>query len=302
MKGIKGAEMYTMESLRKKIQSAEDLYGIVKTMKTLAAVSIRHYEKAVRSVLEYNKTIERGFVAVLSQGSIDILVRNSKEEEKTAAVVFGSDQGLCGGFNDRIVSYAMDILYQQDDQKTQKMLLCVGQRAFALLEQRGHPVESIFPVPGSLTGVTSIVQKLVVNLDELQLKQNVSRVIVFHNRLLSTSSYEPNSLRVLPLDREWYQKRKEIPWESRSLPVFTMKRDRLISALVKQYVFMSLYRAFVESMASENAGRLSSMQTAERNIEDTLDDFNALYRNERQSSITSELIDIVSGYEAIRSD
>ena len=292
--------MYTMEALRKKIQSAEDLYGIVRTMKTLAAVSIRHYEKAVESVLEYNKTIEFGFIAVLKQGGFDILVKNSEGDGKTAAVLFGSDQGLCGGFNDRIVSHAMETLYQSDDQQKQKILLCVGQRAFALIDQRGHPVEDIFPVPGSLSGVTSVVQRLVMSLDELKTKQNVRKIMVFHNRLLSTSSYEPNSLRILPLDREWYQERKNIAWESRSLPIFTMERDRLISALVRQYVFMSLYRAFVESMASENAGRLASMQAAERNIEDTLEDFNALYRNERQSSITSELLDIVSGYEALR--
>ncbi len=81
-----------------------------------------------------------------------------------------------------------------------------------------------------------------------------------------------------------------------------MDRNRLFSALIRQYVFVSLYRACVESMASENASRLTSMQAAEKNIEDRLEELNAQYRHERQSSITSELLDIISGFEALQAN
>jgi F-type H+-transporting ATPase subunit gamma len=81
-----------------------------------------------------------------------------------------------------------------------------------------------------------------------------------------------------------------------------MDRSRLFSELTRQYLFVSLYRACAESMASENASRLASMQAAEGNIGERLDEFHAQLRNERQNSITEELLDIVSGFEALSGD
>jgi F-type H+-transporting ATPase subunit gamma len=79
-----------------------------------------------------------------------------------------------------------------------------------------------------------------------------------------------------------------------------MDWNRLFSSLIQQYLFVSLYRAFAESLASENAGRLASMQAAERNIEDLLEELNSQFQQQRQSSITEELLDIVAGFEALR--
>jgi F-type H+-transporting ATPase subunit gamma len=84
------------------------------------------------------------------------------------------------------------------------------------------------------------------------------------------------------------------------LPTFTMDWDRLFSALISQYLFVSLYRAFAESLASENASRLASMQGAERNIADRLQELQGSFHQQRQSTITAELLDIVSGFEALR--
>jgi F-type H+-transporting ATPase subunit gamma len=78
-----------------------------------------------------------------------------------------------------------------------------------------------------------------------------------------------------------------------------MNWEALFSAFVQQYLFVTLYRATVESLASENAGRLSSMQAAEKNIEERLTDLNADYRSSRQNAITGELLDIVAGFEAL---
>jgi F-type H+-transporting ATPase subunit gamma len=83
------------------------------------------------------------------------------------------------------------------------------------------------------------------------------------------------------------------------LPAFAMDPDHLFSALVRQYLFVSLYRALAESMASENASRLAAMQSAERNIGDRLDDLTRQFHQQRQTAITSELLDIAAGFEAL---
>jgi F-type H+-transporting ATPase subunit gamma len=81
-----------------------------------------------------------------------------------------------------------------------------------------------------------------------------------------------------------------------------MDWDALFSALIRQYLFVSLYRAFAESLASENASRLAAMQNAERNIDERLTALQGQFHQQRQSSITEELLDIVSGFEALKED
>jgi len=89
------------------------------------------------------------------------------------------------------------------------------------------------------------------------------------------------------------------PSESRSLPTYSMERPQLLSALIGQFLFSQLYRAYAESLTSENASRLMTMQSAEKNIEERLAELNTEYHGQRQGQITSELLDIVSGVEAL---
>lgn len=293
--------MQTLESLRKKSQSAEDLYTIVKTVKTLAAMNIRHYEKAVESVSVYYRTVELGLQVVLQRGPVEILERPPVKNKGACVVVFGSDQGLCGGFNDQIVTHALEDMYEHEITHERRFVLCVGSRARSLLEEQGHPVVETIPVPVSLSAITETGHRIVTTINEWESKGHINKVILFYNKLLSSVSYKPQTIHLLPLDHTWFQTLARKEWTSRTIPTFTMDRNRLFSALVHQYIFVSLYRAFLESMASENASRLLSMQTAERNIEERTEALHALYRHLHQNSTTSELLDIVSGFEALQS-
>ncbi|MFZ3168120.1 MAG: F0F1 ATP synthase subunit gamma [Candidatus Methanoperedens sp.] len=124
-------------------------------------------------------------------------------------------------------------------------------------------------------------------------------MVLFYNRPISGASYRPDMLYLLPLDLKWLQNLAKKEWPSRTLPTFTMDWDQLFSSLIRQYLFFSLYRAFVESLASENASRLSSMQVAEKNIEERLKELGTQFHSQRQASITMELLDIVTSFEAL---
>jgi F-type H+-transporting ATPase subunit gamma len=88
----------------------------------------------------------------------------------------------------------------------------------------------------------------------------------------------------------------------KTLPLYTMDWDSLFSSLIGQYLFVSLFRAFAESLASENASRLASMQGAEKNIRDQLSELTMRFQQQRQMSITEELLDIVSGFEVLKEE
>ena len=100
----------------------------------------------------------------------------------------------------------------------------------------------------------------------------------------------------------FFQQLQEEKWPTHMLPTFTMDADRLFSALVRQYLFVSLFRACAESLASENASRLAAMRGAERNIGERIDELTSQFHQTRQMAITEELLDIASGFEALSED
>lgn len=290
--------METLESLRGRLGSAQELQSIVKTMKSMAAVAIRQYEKAVESLSEYNRTVELGFQFLLKREQERVIESSKTPGGNLCAVVFGSDQGMCGQFNDRIVSYAIDNMnkIQKPEKRT---VLGIGVRATARLEEENQPVEEQFTVPGSVEGITSMVQNVLIKIDDLRSGKGVDQIIIFYHKRISGSVYSPRMVYLLPLNIEWLQSLKKREWPTHVIPMYTMDWDQLFAALVRQYLFFLLYRAFAESLASENASRLASMQAAEKNIEDHLGELKTQLNVQRQNSITEEIMDIVAGFEAL---
>ncbi len=291
--------MQTIESLKRQIKSATDLHSVVKTMKALAAVSIRQYEKAVESLAEYNRTVEMGFQVLLKQKPQTVSMAQPVLNGRLGAVVFGSDQGMVGQFNEVIARYAVSEMDKLRIREENRALLAVGLRVFARLEEAGHPVEDHISLPDSLAAITPIVQDMVLRIEAWRSGREIHQFVLFYNKPLSGASYRPHTLHLLPMNVRWFQGLAYKSWPSRTLPVFTMEWDGLFSSLIRQHLFVSLFRAFAESLASENASRLASMQVAERNIEDRLVDLNAQFYRQRQSSIDEELFDLVAGFEAL---
>jgi len=289
----------TIESLRRRIKSAEDLHAVVKTMKALAAVTIRQYEKAVESLGEYSRTVELGFQVLLKQKPPGVGLTQPALNERLGAIVFGSDQGMVGQFNEVIARHAAQELEQRNVSQDNLSLLAAGGRVLARLEEAGQPVEDLIALPGSVAAVTPVVQRVVLKIESWRSKRGIDEVLLFFNRPFSGASYRPQTIQLLPVDSEWFGELASKPWPCRAIPFFTMDWDRLFSWLIREYLFVSLYRAFAESLASENASRLASMQVAERNIENRLDELNAQYHQQRQSAIDAELFDLVAGFEAL---
>jgi len=291
--------METLESLSRKIGSAEDLQSIVRTMKALAAVSIRQYERAVESLDGYRRTILLGLQASLRNNPHRTAARPTPKG-RLGAVVFGSDQGMCGQLNDQIAAHALDAMDSLAVPRDRRTVLAVGERVAARLEDAGQPVEATLAVPGSVAGITPGVQDVLGVIEDWNARRGIERIVLFFSDFVSGATYRPETLPLLPIDREWLARLEKEPWPTHVLPAFTMDWDGLFSALVREYLFVSLYRAFAESLASENASRLASMQGAERNIDDRLRQLKTEFHQQRQTTITGELLDIVSGFEALQ--
>ncbi len=291
--------MRTLESIRRKIESASELLSVVKTMKVMAAVSIRQCERAVASLAEYNHTIEMGLQILLRRDETDIQLAGEPTGRRFGAVVFGSNQGMVGQFNQRVAAHAMEAMDQLQVEHGDRSVLATGLLLAAHLEEAGQPVEESLRVPWSVAGITPMVQETLVRVDEWRSARGIDHVVLFYNRAQPGATYQPHTLSLLPLDVQWLESLREKDWPCRVIPTFSVDGDQLFSSLVRQYIFIALYRAFAESLASENAHRLASMEAAEKNIEDRLSQLKTEYNQVRQSSITEELLDIVSGFEAL---
>jgi F-type H+-transporting ATPase subunit gamma len=292
--------METQEQLQSRLHSLEELRTIVKTMKALSAASIRQYERAADAVGGYYETVERGLQVVLRDAPATTTPRQSGAGSGAlGVVVFGSDHGLCGRFNEEIVQYALDRLDAAADLPGGRRVLAVGARVASALEHADGTVDEAFAVPGSADQITATVQRILVTLEQWRTHAGVGPVRLFYNRHGGSRGYEPTGAPLLPIDLGRLRRLGERPWPSRSLPTFSMQRAVLLQRLVRQYLFVSIFRACAESQASEHASRLAAMQAAERNLDERLDEVTMIYRRARQNTITSELLDVVAGFEAI---
>jgi F-type H+-transporting ATPase subunit gamma len=299
--------MPSPQDLKAQINSVQGLQSVVKTMKALAAVSIRQYERAVESLVDYDRTVELGLQIVLKHRYFDpnaiglpAIANQDLTGMQTGIVVFGSDQGLCGQFNEQIAEYAIAQLRELEIDPDNIWLAAIGARLLPALQASKLPITEKFSLPTSATSITASVQDLLVTLEQWRSEADLRQIILFHNRPTSGASYQPRTVKLLPMDPDWLRQLQLRPWETSVFPTFTMDWQPLFDALVREYLFVALHRAFAESLASENASRLASMQAAEKNIDENLSDLNSQYRRERQSAITSELLDIVSGFEALK--
>jgi len=287
----------TLESMRRRIDTAEDLYGVVRVMKALAAVNVRQYETAVASLAAYNDTIEAGLQIVLRQHPEAIPVQTDPGP-RGVVIVFGSDQGMCGAFNEQVADFALEQMGRADMQGELSVLV-VGERAVGRLEDAGCRIGGKFPVPGSLPGVVAAVNEVLLAVERMRFREGIDRFFLIHHRPVAPAGSRPATRQFLPLDPAWLAGLAQRDWNSRSLPGFTMPAPSLFAALIRQYLFVTLYRAFMESMASENASRLASMHAAEKNIQNHLSELSMHYHQGRQQAITEEMLDIIAGFEIL---
>ena len=286
----------TNASLNRKITSAGDLQSVVRTMKAMAASSIGQYEKSVNAVGGYYQTIELGLGACFRAHPPPPAGSERKATTSTAAVVFGSDQGLVGQFNDVIADFAIESLAAMPAKPT---VWAVGERVQARLIDSGLTLAGVFPVPNSVKSITPLVGQILVEHESHRGRSEVTDLHLFYNRPGTGPVYAPVQQRLLPMDDEWCRQLAQLPWPTKLPPEIMGTGTDTLRALIREYLFVSIFRACAESLASENASRLSAMERADKNIDELLENLRGTYHKLRQSAIDEELFDVISGYEAL---
>jgi F-type H+-transporting ATPase subunit gamma len=287
----------TMPGLRRQIANAGDLQSVVRTMRALAASGIGRYERAVVALAEYDQAIALALGACLREEGPDGAPQaRAVPGQAGAVVVFGTDQGLVGEFNDLVVDEALRALAALP---VRPRVWVVGERAGARLLDAGVAVTRTHPVPPTIEAIDGLVGRLQVDIERQSGPAGPPLLAVFHNRPLPGALYEPTRRQLLPLDASWVRARTATPWPTRTPPQVVGDRTVTLRALIREVLFIALYRACAESLASENASRLAAMQRADRSIDESLEALHGQFDRLRQGAIDAELFDVTAGYELL---
>lgn len=296
--------MATLEDLARHIEVAQDLQSVVRTMKTISAVAIRRHELAEQAMARYRETVELGLQVVLRDldRAGDGAEAGSPAGGRTAVVLVGSEIGLCGAFNDRLVTFALESLAASGVDAGDRLVLTIGARADASWRAEAEPPAGHEEAPATVEALAHTVGAVLTRLDHWREEKSVERLVLFYHRPGEEGGAVPVRARLLPIDPLWLEALHARPWVSRRLPVSIGPPEALLRQLIRQLLFARVFTAVIQSRTAEHAERLAAMQAADRSIADTIDDLHVAHRQKRQNVITAELLDIISGYEAITGD
>jgi F-type H+-transporting ATPase subunit gamma len=293
---------HTIANLDRKIKVAGDLQSVVRTMKAVAASSIGQYEKSMHSLSEYYRTVELGLslcfreISSKSTSIIPLISQREFRTNKTGVVVFGSDQGLVGQFNDVVTEQALNTI---NTLPGKHRVWSVGERVRSQLVDAGLQLEGTFTLPNSVKAITPLVGQILIETQGHDIEIGCDELYLVYNYITSGASYEATSQRLYPLDKTSQSHLVERQWPTGNLPEIVGMEVSTLKALIREYLFVSFFRACTESLASENTSRLAAMQRADKNIAELLENLRGTFHRLRQGNIDEELFDVVSGFEAL---
>lgn len=292
--------MDSLEGLQKRIKTTQDLRSIVSTMKSLSAVSIIQYDAALKSLLDYGKTIDLGMLALMKHNVVRVPVQRKipKEKMKGLAVVIGSDTGMVGRINRDTVSLCEKMMKRKGFLPENITYIPVGRQIIGLLSSKDKDIAYRHPVSNSIKSISVTAAHVLVEMDELMRSRGITHVFLFFSQ--KRGPYvRSHSVLLVPMGEEWLKSLEKRTWEGKSFPEYSMKSDALFSALVREKMMMTISTALTDALSAEHHMRLTTMQAAEKNIDENLEKMNLQFQQIRQENITTELLDVVNGAEAL---
>ncbi len=286
-----------LEILNRRIKTTKDIGDIVHTMKMLSSASLGQYEKALKSLTHYKETIFDAFHGLFSQESFHYeQPLSSKQQARPLAILIGSNNGLVGRFNHDLFAF-MEKYFQDEEEDTSPYVITMGKRITLLAEAHQADKLAGYPMPNTLKEIAPMAAQLLNQIEQTLSQHKINFVYVFSNQKKGGTAFSSKVHQLIPLSEKHLHKLQKEKWNGRTLPLVTADHQALFSALIKEYLIVLLLHEMVASLASEHYTRMMHMQEAENNIEETLAKFNLEYQQLRQTQVTDELIDIVSGAE-----
>lgn len=293
--------MPNLKELKNRIASVKSTKKITSAMKMVAASKLRRAQELAESSRVYADSLAfiLSSLAGKTTNNSDLpeILTGRENPKTTLLVINSSDRGLCGGFNSNLFRNAKNWIAQQQAQGKSVKLMTVGKKAASFYRRSEIDVIAGFDDLASNDRQLQVAEEVKNKIVELFENKEVDEVFILFNKFLSAISQEPSYQSLIPMAAE--ESTEEENQTSNAVFEFEPDKNELLEYLVPRNFLTQIYRSILESSASEHAARMTSMDNATRNAGDMIDRLTLTYNRTRQAFITKELIEIISGAEAV---
>ncbi len=277
-----------LRALKNRIKSVENTKKITRAMEMVAASKLRRFQDMMVKARPFTERLEN-LVKRVGTSSVRHPFFENREEKRAALVLFTSDTGLCGSYNNDLVEIARRFLAE----KEKPFLIGVGKSGITALKRRGYACDATF-TDTRASRVEEILKDLKLLLEKIYLEKKVDAIYVTYSHFVSVTTYQGVTQKLLPLETA-----KEAVKDTTDY-IFEPSPEVIFQKLIPMFFEARTRTIFLESFVSEQIARMRAMHQATENAKEMIDSL-VLERNKaRQASITKELIEIVSGSRALK--
>lgn len=290
----------SVEILRRKIKTTQDLRDIVSNMKMLSSVSISQYERADKALDKYLRNLRDAFHVLILNNALPQTEIKSDKQPRVLFLLIGSDNGMVGSFNREIMEKTLDNLHEKQLNPQDVLFVTVGKRINALAENGHLRLYKSYAVSNSVKTVALLSENIILNMDEVIRKKHINEVWVVSHHCKERREVKTECKRIFPFDMKKLQKLRCKRWDTNNIPMLGVKAEKMFAELINEALMITLSKEINASLVAEHYTRMINMQNAEKNIDENLEKLNLEYQQQRQEDITDELIDVISGAEAMK--
>ena len=293
--------MPNLKELKNRISSVKSTRKITSAMKMVAASKLRRAQDLAESSRVYADSLSfiLSSLAGNTKNSSDLPeILTGRENSKISLLIINSsDRGLCGGFNSNLFRNAKNWISEQQEKGKSVKIITVGKKASSFYRKTDLNVIANFDDLNSNDKQLQVSEEIKNKIMELFENNEIDEVSILFNKFVSVITQEPTYQSLIPLSNE--EADEEVTDTSNAVFEFEPDKNELLEYLVPRNFLTQIYRSVLESSASEHAARMTSMDNATRNAGDMIDGLTLTYNRTRQAFITKELIEIISGAEAV---
>ena len=293
--------MPNLKELKNRISSVKSTRKITSAMKMVAASKLRRAQELAESSRVYADSLSfiLSSLAGNTKNSADLPeILTGRENSKISLLIINSsDRGLCGGFNSNLFRNAKKWISDQQGQGKSVKIMTVGKKASSFYKKTDLDIVASFEDLNSNDRQLQVSEEIKNKIMELFENNEIDEVSILFNKFVSAISQEPTYQSLIPLSNE--ETSEDESEVNNAIFEFEPDKNELLEYLVPRNFLTQIYRSVLESSASEHAARMTSMDNATRNAGDMIDRLTLTYNRTRQAFITKELIEIISGAEAV---
>ena len=293
--------MPNLKDLKTRISSVKSTRKITSAMKMVAASKLRRAQELAESSRVYAESLSL-ILSSLSGESKDnsdlpeVLVGRSNPKV-ALLIINSSDRGLCGGFNSTLFRSAVAWIKDKKSNNIEVKLMPIGKKASAFYKRSDLEIIENFEDINTNDRQLEVSENVKNKISELFESQAIDEVSILYNKFVSAIAQEPTFKSLIPLEQSQSEEGSEETTNSSF--EFEPDKNELLEYLIPRNFMTQVYGCILESSAAEHAARMTSMDNATRNAGDMIDSLTMTYNRTRQAVITKELIEIISGAEAV---